>query len=363
MDEYADGRECRWTSMPMDENADGRECRWTRMPMDENADGRECRWTWMPTDVDANGLECRWTIQQTLPKPLTSSVSKELETKAAPRLTANEKLLNPHSGVHKALPERSTKLTTEDPNVQLNSVRGILNTPAYTGPTASATSASNKRGETTNNEEDCQSTAEVLRTIIGDAIVEEERVIILLSSLPDRFSTLVTALEAHEKIPAWEVVTERLLNEERRQRGGPGTSDSNEKLMRGTKGYRLYDFNNKMILLSRDVVFNESQFMSFEKDPSKEIECVPWSFAEEEKHENSEGELELRRSTRNRAAPDRFGGGVAFCTMEIDLMYCPSNDMLADIFTKGVSAEKFSRLRRKLGVVFVEKHIQCEKEC
>ncbi|KAF2345948.1 hypothetical protein FHG87_023296, partial [Trinorchestia longiramus] len=54
---------------------------------------------------------------------------------------------------------------------------------------------------------------------------------------------------------------------------------------------------------------------------------------------------------------------VAFCTKEIDLVYCPSNDMLANIFTKGLSGEKFSRLRRKLGVVFFEKHIQCEKEC
>ncbi|KAF2346437.1 hypothetical protein FHG87_022807 [Trinorchestia longiramus] len=178
--------------------------------------------------------------------------------------------------------------------------------------------------------------------IIGDAMEEEERVVILLSSLPDRFSTLVTALEAHEKIPAWEVVTERLPNEERRQRGGPGTSDSSEKLL---------------ILLSRDVVFNESQFMSFEKEPSKEIECVPCSFPQEEKHEDSEGELELRRSTRNSAAPDRFGG------WEIDLVCCPSYDMLADIFTKGLSAEKFSRLRSKLSVVSFKKHIQCEKEC
>ncbi|KAF2350634.1 hypothetical protein FHG87_018610 [Trinorchestia longiramus] len=93
-----------------------------------------------------------------------------------------------------------------------------------------------------------------------------------------------------------EVVTERLLNEERRQRGGPGTSDSSEKLLSGTKGYRLYDFNAKRILLSRYVVFNESQFMSFEKKPSEEIECVPCSFPQEEKHEDSEGELELHRS-------------------------------------------------------------------
>ncbi|KAF2350439.1 hypothetical protein FHG87_018805 [Trinorchestia longiramus] len=209
--------------------------------------------------------------------------------------------------------------------------------------------------------------------IIGDAIVEEERMIILLSSLPDRFSTLVTAFEANEKMSAWEVVTEPLLNEERRQRGGPGTSDSSEKIannvdcdswivdsgatqhmcnkksqfssysdlsspvrveisdgralkdvgvgdvrlkitlpnmQNGTKGYRLYDFNAKRILLSRDVVYNESQFMSFQKEPSKEIECVPCCFPQEEKHEDSEGELELRRSTRNRAAPDRFGGWV-----------------------------------------------------
>ncbi|KAF2366115.1 hypothetical protein FHG87_003124 [Trinorchestia longiramus] len=114
--------------------------------------------------------------------------------------------------------------------------------------------------------------------IIEDAMEEEERVIILLSSLPDRFSTLVTAVEAHGKIPASEVVTERLLNEERRQRGGPGTSDSSEKLLSGTKGYKMYDFNAKKVLLSRNVVFNESQFMSFEKEPSKKIECVPCSF-------------------------------------------------------------------------------------
>ncbi|KAF2344253.1 hypothetical protein FHG87_024991 [Trinorchestia longiramus] len=39
----------------------------------------------------------------------------------------------------------------------------------------------------------------------------------------------------------------------------------------GSKGYRLYDFNAKRILLSRDVVFNECEFMSFEKDVKRMV--------------------------------------------------------------------------------------------
>ena len=45
---------------------------------------------------------------------------------------------------------------------------------------------------------------------------EEDRVICLLASLPESFSMLVTALEASEAVPRMEVVTERLLHEERK---------------------------------------------------------------------------------------------------------------------------------------------------
>ena len=50
--------------------------------------------------------------------------------------------------------------------------------------------------------------------VIGDAIEEEDRVINLLVLLSDSYSTLVTALEALNKVPSWEAVTERLLHEE-----------------------------------------------------------------------------------------------------------------------------------------------------
>ena len=51
--------------------------------------------------------------------------------------------------------------------------------------------------------------------VIGDAVSEEDRVVHLLASLPESYNVLVTALEAQsEKIPKWELVTERLLHQE-----------------------------------------------------------------------------------------------------------------------------------------------------
>ena len=68
-------------------------------------------------------------------------------------------------------------------------------------------------------------------TIVGDVIDEEDRVVYLLASLPDSFSTLVTALEANEEVPKMEVVTERILHAERKQKEKINFDTSGEKAM------------------------------------------------------------------------------------------------------------------------------------
>eukprot|EP00794_Sanderia_malayensis_P004207 gene4207-4768_t len=55
-------------------------------------------------------------------------------------------------------------------------------------------------------------------SIVGDPIEEEDRVVHLLASLPPSFNVLVTALEASEDVPKMEMVTERLLREEMKQK-------------------------------------------------------------------------------------------------------------------------------------------------
>ena len=52
--------------------------------------------------------------------------------------------------------------------------------------------------------------------VAGETIKDEDRVISLLASLPERYDTLVTTLETLDAVPSWEAVTERLLRESRR---------------------------------------------------------------------------------------------------------------------------------------------------
>ena len=67
--------------------------------------------------------------------------------------------------------------------------------------------------------------------IIGDVIQDEDRVIYLLASLPDSFSTLITTLEANEEVSKMEIVTERILHEERKQKEKNNSDLSAEKAM------------------------------------------------------------------------------------------------------------------------------------
>ena len=51
-------------------------------------------------------------------------------------------------------------------------------------------------------------------SVIGVELNNEDRVVHLLASLPECYSTLVTALEANAEVPIMETVIERLLHEE-----------------------------------------------------------------------------------------------------------------------------------------------------
>ena len=65
-------------------------------------------------------------------------------------------------------------------------------------------------------------------SVIGDAVSEDDRVVYLLASLPDSYNMLVTALESNADVPKMELVTERLLHEERKLKG---KADVDEKVM------------------------------------------------------------------------------------------------------------------------------------
>ena len=55
-------------------------------------------------------------------------------------------------------------------------------------------------------------------SIIDGPLDEENQVVHLLVSLPESYDMLVTALEASPEVPNLEIVTERLLHEETKQR-------------------------------------------------------------------------------------------------------------------------------------------------
>ena len=60
--------------------------------------------------------------------------------------------------------------------------------------------------------------------VIGEEVEEEDRVVHILTSLPESYNMLVTAFEASSEVPRIEIVTERLLNEEKKIKEKRSTS-------------------------------------------------------------------------------------------------------------------------------------------
>ncbi len=62
-------------------------------------------------------------------------------------------------------------------------------------------------------------------------LMEDDRVVYLLASLPESFSGLVTALEVSEDVPKMEIVTQKLLHNEVKLKVRGGSSAEDEKAM------------------------------------------------------------------------------------------------------------------------------------
>ena len=67
-------------------------------------------------------------------------------------------------------------------------------------------------------------------SVVGDPVSDGDCVVYLLASLPDSYNMLVTALEANQDIPQMEVVTERLLHEERKLNDRGSSSGTNKAM-------------------------------------------------------------------------------------------------------------------------------------
>lgn len=76
--------------------------------------------------------------------------------------------------------------------------------------------------------------------VVGDPVGEEDRVVYLLASLPESYDMVVTAFEANSEVPKIEVVTERLLNHEKKQKDRKGTDESESAMAVRSKEIRCY---------------------------------------------------------------------------------------------------------------------------
>ena len=75
-------------------------------------------------------------------------------------------------------------------------------------------------------------------SVAEETVSEEDRVVYLLASLPESYSMLVTSFEANVDVPKLEVVTERILHQERKLKDRSGASLGTESAMTSWKTFR-----------------------------------------------------------------------------------------------------------------------------
>lgn len=91
-----------------------------------------------------------------------------------------------------------------------------------------------------------------------------------------------------------------------------------------TKGYHLYNLDTKRIFHGKDVIFDESKSVIFEKEsPCEDSPCSPkyiefQASPESDIDESADPEINVRRSARERKPPVRLGEWVNSCIGEVD---------------------------------------------
>ena len=75
-------------------------------------------------------------------------------------------------------------------------------------------------------------------SVAGETVKEEDRVVYLFASLSESYNVLVTALEANEEVPKLEVVTERILHQERKFQDRSEASSTKESAMTSRGSFR-----------------------------------------------------------------------------------------------------------------------------
>ena len=105
---------------------------------------------------------------------------------------------------------------------------------------------------------------------IGDPLEEESKVIHLLASLPDSYNTILTAMEAQDKIPSWDMVTEKLLNEEQKTVS--------------KRSIQIKDENQALVGMTNNAVYSKKIFKCYHCGKPGHIKknCRLWKKQEDE---------------------------------------------------------------------------------